>query len=326
MRRREFIAGLGSTAAWPVVARAQQPAMPVIGVLNSASSANYVPMMAAFHRGLREAGYVEGRNVAIEYRWANEQSDRLPALTAELVQRQVKVIVAGGALSSPLAAKAATATIPIVFSAGVDPVESGLVASLNRPGGNVTGVTNINNELLSKRLQLLHELLSAAKSIALLVNPTNPGNRTLPTEFERAAQTLGLQAHILNASTERELETAFATMAELRTAGMVLTPDPFFIVRNELLAALALRHAVPTVSTYREFAAAGGLMSYGGSVLEMYRLVGFYTGRILKGDKPADLPVQQATRIELVINMKTAKALGLTIPETLLATADEVIQ
>jgi putative ABC transport system substrate-binding protein len=324
IRRREFVALLGGAAAWPLAARAQQQAMPVIGFLNSASPGGYATNLAAFRQGLKEAGYVEGQNVAIEYRWADGQYDRGPAMAAELVRRQVAVIVA----NSPgnLAAKAATTTIPIVFTTASDPVQIGLVASLARPGGNVTGAIQFGVEVTPKQLELAHELVPTATVIAVLVNPTNPNAETVLRELQAAARILGVQLHILHASAERELDTVFASLGQLQAGALVIGPDPLFVARSEQLAALALRHAVPAISVIREFVAAGGLMSYGGSNPDMYRIAGVYAGRILKGDKPADLPVQQTAKFELVINMKTAKRLGLTIPETLLATADEVIQ
>jgi putative ABC transport system substrate-binding protein len=328
MRRREFITLLGgAAAAWPLAARAQQPAMPVIGFLGSESPGVSASRLRAFRQGLSETGYVEGRNVAIEYRWAESQNDRLPALAADLVRRQVRVIAASGGLLSVQAAKAASATIPIVFQLGGDPVEFGLVASLNRPGGNLTGVTSLNVELGPKLLEVLHELVPTATSLALLLNPTRPNVEGQVNIVQAAARTLGLPPlHVLHASTERDFDTVFATLRQLRAGGLVITPSLLFSTRTEQLAALALRDAVPAISPDREFAAAGGLMSYGGSGQDQTRLVGNYTGRILKGDKPADLPVQQATRVELVINMKTAKALGLTFPLTLLGRADEVIE
>ena len=321
MRRREFIAGLGSAAAWPVVARAQQPAMPVIGFLNSGSPGSNLP---AFRQGLKEAGYVEGQNVAVEYRWANGQYDRLPAMAAELVRRQVAVIVCN--IPAVLAAKAATATIPIVFTTASDPVQLGLVASLSRPGGNLTGATQFGVEVTPKQLELAHELVPTATVIAVLVNPTNPISANVLGELQAAARILGVQLHVLHASAERELDTVFASLGQLQAGALVIGPDPLFVARSEQLAALALRHRVPTISFIREFVAAGGLTSYGGSNPDMYRIAGVYAGRILKGEKPSDLPVQQTTKVEMIINLKTAKALGLTIPETLLATADEVIQ
>jgi putative tryptophan/tyrosine transport system substrate-binding protein len=324
IRRREFIAGVGSAAAWPVVARGQQPALPLIGFLNSGSPGGYAPYVAAFRQGLKETGYVEGQNVAIEFRWADGQYDRVPAMAAELVRRQVAVIVAN--TPGVMAVKAATTTIPIVFTAATDPVKIGLVASLSRPGGNITGVTQLNAEVASKRLELAHELVPAATVIAVLVNPTYPDTEALVRDLQAAARTLGLQLHVLHASTERDFDTVFATLVQLRGGALVIGNDTFFFSRSEQLAALALRHAVPAIFPDHVFAAAGGLMSYGGSTLNIYRIAGTYTGRILKGERPSDLPVQQATKIELVINLKTAKTLGLTIPETLLATADEVIQ
>jgi putative ABC transport system substrate-binding protein len=299
--------------------------MPVIGFLNGASPEGYAPYVAAFHQGLKEAGYVEGQNVAIEYRWAQGQYDRLPALAADLVRRQVAVIAVGTNPAAP-AAKAATATIPIVFTTGLDPVQEGLVASLNRPGGNLTGVTALAVEVGPKGLELLHELVPAATVIALLVNPTNPSAEALSSDLRTAARTLGLQLHILRASTERDFDRVFATLLQLRAGGLVIGTDGFFNTQSEQLATLTVRHAVPAIFPFREFTAAGGLMSYGVSIRDLYRLVGVYTGRILRGEKPADLPVHRATKVELVINLKTAKALGLTFPITLLGRADEVIE
>jgi putative tryptophan/tyrosine transport system substrate-binding protein len=325
MRRRAFISLLGGAAAWPLAARAQQPAMPVIGFLNSASASEYAGPIAAFRRGLSEAGYVEGRNVLVEYRWAEGHYDQLPALAADLVKRKVAVIVAGGGPSA-LAAKTGTMTIPIVFSTAVDPVEIGLVASMSRPSGNVTGIRNLNLDAWPKRVELLHEAVPTAIIMAALTNPANPNAGAISKERQAAAHSLGLEFHVVYASTEREVEEAFASLRQLRAGGLVIDPDPFFNARSELLGDLALRHAMPAIYQYPEFVAAGGLMSYGGSITDNYRLVGIYTGRILKGEKPADLPVQQASKVQLIINLKTAKALGISLPLTLIARADEVIE
>jgi putative ABC transport system substrate-binding protein len=327
INRRDFITLLGGVAGWPLAARAQEPAMPVIGFLSSSSPEPYAHLVRAFREGLSESGHVEGRNVAIEYRWAHGQNDRLPALAADLVRREVSVIVAPGSTPAALAAKAATATIPIVFQVGTDPVAAGLVASLARPDGNVTGVANLNIELGPKRLELLREIVPTANIIALLVNPTSSFIAdTISRDMQSAARTLGLQLRILYASTEREFDTAFATLVQLQAGALVIAPDTFFISRSEQLAALTLRHAVPAITQFREFAAAGGLMTYGGSFTESARQVGVYAGRILRGEKPADLPVRQITKVELIINLKTAKALGLTVPLSLLGRADEVIE
>jgi putative tryptophan/tyrosine transport system substrate-binding protein len=325
VKRREFITLLGAAVAWPLAARGQQPAMPVIGLLGSATAREWAPLVAAFLRGLSEAGYDDGRNAAIEYRWADGQYDRLPAMAADLVRRQVTVIAA---LTSPsaIAAKAATAIIPIVFTTIADPVQIGLVASLNRPGGNLTGVTILNVEIVPKMLELLHEVVPTATTMAALVNPTNPNADTWSTGLQVAARTLGLELNVLRASTERDIDEAFATLIPLRVGGLVIVNDVFLITREEQLAALALRHKLPTIFQSRESVVAGGLMSYGGSASDAYRQAGVYTGRVLKGEKPADLPVQQATKVELYINLKTAKTLGITIPLPLSGRADEVIE
>jgi putative tryptophan/tyrosine transport system substrate-binding protein len=326
MKRRGFITLLGgAAAAWSLAARAQQAAVPVVGFVGSTSPGSLRDAVAAFHRGLTETGYVEGQNVAIEYRWAEGQYDRLPGLAADLVHRQVAVIAAIDGLPSALAAKAATATIPIVFFTGGDPVQLGLVASMRRPDRNLTGVTTLNVEIGAKRLELLHELVPA-NVIVLLVNPTNALTEANTTNLQAAAHALGLQLHVLNASTERDFDAVFAGLIQLRAGGLVIAPDAFFISRSEQLATLALRHAVPAIFQYREFAAAGGLISYGGSRTDAYRQVGVYTGRVLKGAKPSELPVQQVTKVELFLNLKTAKALGITVPLPLSGRADEVIE
>jgi len=328
-RREVFTLLGGAAAAWPLAVQAQQPVMPVIGFLNAASADSFAHVVRAFLLGLNETGYIEGKNVAIEYRWAENQYDRLPALAAELVRRRVSVITTGSATLAALAAKAATTTIPIVFLTGADPVKLGFVSSLNRPGGNLTGVTTLNMEITPKRLQVLRELLPTTTIMAVLVNPlNNPATvETEQTQAQEAANTLGLQMiHVLQASTERDLDSAFSTLVQRRAGGLVITADTFFSGKSVKLAALASRHAVPTISPYREFVTAGGLMSYGGSITELYHLVGVYTGRILKGEQPANLPVQQVTKIGLAINLRTAKALGLDVPPTLLARADEVIE
>ena len=327
MRRRDFFKVIGALAtAWPLAARAQQATMPVIGFLCATTAEGYAAPLAAFRRGLHEAGFIEGRNVTIEYRWAEDQNDRLPALAADLVRNQVTVIVAAGTPAT-LAAKAATSTIPIVFYIGVDPIEAGLVTSLARPGGNITGVTNLNADLVPKRLQLVHELAPTASVIALLVNPTSPTlAETSMKEAQVAAQTLGLQLHVLHASTERDLDEAFRTSVQLRAGALVISPDASFNSLSKQFGALTLRYGMPTIYQFREFAAAGGLLSYGGDVSEFNRQTGILTGRILKGEKPADLPVQQSAKMELFINLKTAKALGLTIPQSVLVRAVELIE
>jgi putative ABC transport system substrate-binding protein len=327
VKRREFITLLSGAAVWPLAARAQQRSMPVIGFLHSASPGPYARFLLGFHQGLKETGYIPGENVAVEYRWAENRYDRLPALAADLVDRHVAVIAAVGSTPAALAAKAATTTIPIVFLVGLDPVAAGLVTSLARPGGNLTGVTNLTAEVGPKRLEMLHALVPTAIAIALLVNPKSPElSEPQVQELQVAARRLGLQLHVLNASTEGEIDTAFATLVQLRAGGLVIVPDTLFVSQTEQLAALALRHRVPAIFQYPEFTAGGGLMSYGSNLHDMLRLSGLYTGRILKGEKPADLPVQQATKVELIINLKTAKTLGLTMPTDLLVRADEVIE
>jgi putative ABC transport system substrate-binding protein len=326
MRRREFITGLGSAAAWPVLAQAQQPAMPVIGYLSTQSvDDGYKNVIVPFFQGLKETGYVEGQNVAVEYRYAENQFERLPALAADLVRRRVAVIVANG-IPAALAAKAATTTIPIVFATGVDPVALGLVATLNRPGGNLTGIASLETELEPKRLQLLHDLMPNAALFGVLVDPADPATQSFVTDLQAAARTLGLQLVVVNARTDSDLEAALADFSQQHVGAVLVGNISFYIRRSEQLAALVAHYALPAIFQYREFALAGGLMSYGTSLGDRYHQAGIYTGRVLKGEKPADLPVQQPTKFELVINLKTAKALGISIPETLLATADEVIQ
>jgi len=325
--RRKFLATLGgAAAAWPLAARAQQAGkLPTVGFLNGATPDGYAPYVAAFREGLRRAGYVEGQNVAIEYRWAQGQYDRLPALAAELVRSQPTVIAA---TSTPavFAAKAATTTIPIVFTTGSDPVKRGLVAGLARPGGNLTGVVTLSVEVAAKRLEVAHQLVPAATMMALLVNPTSPNTETVSSDLQVAARTLGVQLRTLPASSEREIDDGFAAAAQLRAGALVIGSDPFFNSRSEQLGALTLRHALPTIYQYRAFAAAGGLVSYSGSNSDSYRTAGIYVGRILSGAKPAELPVEQSTKVELIINLKTAKTLGITFPITLLGRADEVIE
>jgi putative tryptophan/tyrosine transport system substrate-binding protein len=331
MRRREFIAGLGSAAVWPLAARGQQAAMPVIGYLSVQSAEDYsLPFYSKnatvpFLQALKETGYVEGQNVAIEYRWAENQSDRLPALAADLVRRRVAVIVASGTAAA-LAAKAASTTIPIVFLAGADPVASGLVASLNRPGANLTGTATLREELAPKRLQLLRELVPSAARFGFLADPAYPDAPSFISELQAAARTLGLQLVVIDARTDSDLQPGFATLSQQRVGAVLVGNINYIYTHPEQITALAVRHSLPAIFPTREFALVGGLMSYGISFVHLYHQAGIYTGRILKGEKPADLPVVQPTKFELVINLKTAKALGLTIPETLLATADEVIQ
>jgi putative ABC transport system substrate-binding protein len=326
LKRREFLTLIGGATVWPLAARAQQPAMPVVGVLSAEWPDLLTDRLRLFRDGLRETGYVEGRNLAIEYRWAEGRNDQLSTLAADLVRRQVAVIAAF-TTPSTLALKAATSTIPIVFFTAGDPVALGFVTSLNRPGGNLTGTTTLTLEVGSKWLQLLHEMVPTATTFALLVNPTSPNLADAQSkDLQAAARTLGLQIHVLQASTDSELNTVFESLVPLRSGGLVISSDSFLFARSEQLAALALRHAMPTIFGFREFAVAGGLMSYGANLRDQDRTMGVYTGRILKGEKPADLPVQQATKIELVINLKTAKTLGLTVPPTLLTRADEVIE
>ena len=329
MQRREFIMLLGGAAAvWPLAARAQQSALPVVGYISAASAQSYAQQrqLSAFLKGLTEAGYVDGRDVTIEYRWAEDRIDRLPAMVADLVHRQVAVI-ATTTTPAALAAKVATTTIPIVFELGGDPVQLALVPSLNRPGSNVTGVTHTNQQLAPKRLQLLQELVPTASVMALLVSPAYPTvAETNTKEVQAAARTLGLELHVLNASTERDFDGVFAKLIQLRAGGLVIGGGAFLISSSEQLAALTVRHAVPAIFFGREFAVAGGLLSYGADIPDAYRLAGIYTGRVLKGEKPADLPVQQATKVELIINLKTAKALAITVPNTLIGRADEVIE
>ena len=327
MKRREFIGLIGGVAAtWPLVVRAQQPAVPVIGYLSSASSQGHASYLAGFHEGLRESGFIDGQNVTIEYRWANGQYQRLPELAADLVRRHV-ALIATGSTPAALAAKAATTTIPIVFEMAGDPVRIGLVAGLDRPGGNVTGVANLGIQMTPKRLQLLHEAVPSAKLVALLVNPANSTvAETQLREAFAAAPTLGVDLHVLHASTERDLDAVFANLIQSRAGGLVIAAEPLFSSLNKQFAELTVRHAIPAITGGRDFAAAGGLLSYGADTRQAYRLAGIYTGRVLKGEKPANMPVQQSTKVELIINLKTAKVLGLDIPNTLIGRADKVIE
>jgi len=326
MRRRGFIKLLGgAVVSWPLAARAQQQPMPVLGYLDPTSPGDFAEPRRAFLQGLKEAGYVEGENVAISYRFAENQIDRLPELADDLVRHQVAVIFTFA--SGVFAAKAATTTIPIVFETAGDPVQLGLVTSLARPGGNLTGVTSLNAEVDAKLLELLHELVPSATTIALLVNPNTPNIAEATTKsLQGAARTLGLKMHVLHASADDDFDTVFATLVQLRAGALVIGPNPFFFTRSEQLGALAFRHAIPTICPYREFAAAGGLMSYGTNIPKLFREVGVHTSRILKGEKPADLPVQQSTKVEFYINLKTAKALGLNVPAAMQARADEMIE
>jgi putative tryptophan/tyrosine transport system substrate-binding protein len=330
IERRKFLATLGGAATWPLAARAQQPTMPVIGFLSGYPAESFAPetqpYAAAFRQGLSETGYSDGHNVTIEYRWAENQPSRLPVLAAELVRRKVAVIAATGGTASALAAKAATATIPIVFTGGSDPVAIGLVASLNRPGGNVTGVTFLANVLAAKRVELVNDVVPRASLIGLLVNPDNPNAASETSDMETATRAIGKQSVLLRASTDRQLDAAFTSLVEQRANALAIAGDTFFLSRREQLVALVARYAIPASYPSREFVVAGGLMSYGASITDMYRLAGVYTGRILKGEEPANLPVMQPTKFELTINLKTAKAFGLQIPDKLLAIADEVIE
>jgi putative tryptophan/tyrosine transport system substrate-binding protein len=326
MRRREFITLLAGAVAWPLAARAQQPAMAVVGFLGTASAGPFAHLVAGFRRGLQETGFVEGRNVAIEYRWAEGQYDRVPALAADLVRRQVAVIVTVGGETSAAAAKAATATIPVVFNVGADPVKLGLVTSLARPGGNATGVNIFTTELVEKRLSLLHDLVPAATTVAVLSNPNFGAAVANVRESETAARAIGKEVVIFNASNDAEIETAFVNIVQARPGALLVAADPFFNSRRGLIVALTSRHAIPAIYEWREYAEAGGLISYGTSLVEAYRQQGIYVGRILKGEKPADLPIVQLSKFELIINLNTARALGLAIPPGVLAIADEVIE
>jgi putative ABC transport system substrate-binding protein len=326
MKRRTFIGLLGGAASWTLAARAQQKAMPVIGVIDSTTAVSRAPFFASFREGLREGGYVDGQNVEIEYGWAEGHFDRLPALAADLVSRKVDVIFTSGGNPSAIAAKGATSTIPIVFEAGGDPVALGLVASLARPGSNVTGISILAGELTPKRVELISELVPQADVIALLTNPTNRAEEAVVRDAQQAARAKGLQLQIVKASSESEIDAAFPIIGQIQAGALVVSSDPLFTSRRNQLVGLAARHAVPAIYWIRDFATSGGLMSYGPSLTAAYREAGIYASRILKGEKPADLPVQQPTKFELVMNLKTAKALGLTVPQSLFARADEVIE
>jgi putative tryptophan/tyrosine transport system substrate-binding protein len=326
MKRREFVGLIGVTAVWPLAGRAQKSPVPVIGYLGFGSPEGYATRVAAFREGLQEAGYRDGENVAIEYRWAEGKNERLPALAADLARRQVAVIATPGSANAARAAKSVTTATPIVFETGADPIASGLVTSLSRPNGNVTGVTSLNVRVGQKRLEVLRHLLPMAGIVAALINPTNANAEAIIEDLQTAAPALGRQLNILQAGSEQDLELAFATLAQIRTDALVVSPDPFFIGRKERLVDLTVRHRVAAMFFSRDFAAAGGLISYGGSVTESHRQAGIYAGRILAGEKPANLPVMQVTKFELAINLRTARALGLTVPQTLLVTADEVIE
>jgi putative ABC transport system substrate-binding protein len=325
MNRREFIAGLGSVVALPVMTRAQQPSTPVVGFLHSSTPDSYAPFVEAFYAGLNEMGFVHDRNMAIEFRWAENHPERLPALAAELVGRRVAVIAAG-ATPATLAARAATASIPIVFTGGADPVKNGLAASFNRPGGNVTGVLQFTDVLITKRFELLHELAPKATVVGLLVDPETPNATTAPLDVHTAARAIGLQSHVFAVTTIEQFDAVFAAIVKAGVNALLVSNAPIFTSGREQLAALAARYAIPASYEFREFVHAGGLMSYGSSNSQGYRQVGVYVGRILKGEKPADLPIMQPTRFELAINMRTAKALGLTVPQSILLRADEVIE
>ena len=327
MRRREFIRLVGSAAVTPLVAHAQQTSLPVVGLLGATTPQGYAAQLAAFRQGLSEAGFVEGRDVVIEYRWANDQYDRLPGLAADLIGRRVAVIATIGGNAASVAARVATKTIPVVFHGSLDPIKAGFVASLNHPGGNATGVITLNVDTGRKRLELIHEVVPAVTTIGLLLNPTNKMVSEIQSkDLQTAARELGLHLNVLNASSERDFENLFVGLKQMQIGGLVVGTDGFFVAHSEQLAALSVRYGMPAIFQYRAFAAAGGLLSYGGSVTDSYRLSGVYTGRILKGERPADLPVQQATKVELIVNLKTAKAFGVTVPMSLLGRADEIIE